>query len=113
LANNLHATRKASALQNKTASVTENSEKSPAISQQTQSVSENARELVQEFNLRELKVNLVKLSDKQVKKLTQKQSSDKFIDSKNHSHASPDVSDVETNQDATQLVISSDGKHMI
>jgi hypothetical protein len=111
LAHKLHTTRKDSALQNKTANVTENSEKSPAISQKTRSESENARDLVHKINLRELKVSLVKLSDRQVEKLTQKQSSDKFIDSEKHSLASPDVSDVETDQDITQLATSSDGKH--
>jgi hypothetical protein len=113
LAHKLHTTRKDSAFQNKTASVTENSERSPAISQQTRSESENARDLVHEFNLREVKVSLVKLSDRQVEKLTQKQSSDKFIDSEKHSLASPDVSDVETEQDITQLATSSDGKHQV
>jgi hypothetical protein len=110
LAHKLHTARKESELQNKTASVTENSERYPAISQQTRSESEIARDLVQEFNLRELKVHLVKLSDRQVEKLTrQKQSSDKFINSEKHS---PDVSDVETEQDVTQTT-SSEGKHQV
>jgi hypothetical protein len=92
-------------------SLAANQNKTAVSSQQTRSVSEKARDLVHEFNLRELKVCLVKLSDKQVEKLTQKQSSDKFINSEKHSLASQDVSDVETDQNITQLATSSEGKH--
>jgi hypothetical protein len=61
-----------------------------AISPQT------TRDLVLEFNLRELRVRLVKLSDSQIEKLTHIHSGDK-------SASSP----------ASQDVTSNDGKHVI
>jgi hypothetical protein len=63
-----------------------------AISQQTTS----ARDLVHEFNLRELRVRLVKLSDSQIEKLTHTHSGDKSASSL-----------------ASQDVTSSEGKHDI
>jgi hypothetical protein len=57
------------------------------------------RDLVLEFNLRELRVQLVKLSDSQIEKLTHTHSGDKSTSS----HASQDVDQ--------QQATSSDGKH--
>jgi hypothetical protein len=81
LAHKLHAAR--NVCQNKAA----------AISRQT------TRDLVHEFNLRELRVRLVKLSDSQIEKLTYTHSGDKSTSS----GASQDVDQ--------QQATSSDGKH--
>jgi hypothetical protein len=78
LAHKLHAAR--NVCQNKTA----------AILQQT------ARDIVLEFNLRELRVRLVKLSDSQIEKLKHTHSGDKSASSR-----------------ASQDVTSSEGKHDI
>ena len=83
LAHKLHAARNASARQNKAVTA--------AISRQTTS----ARDLVAKFNLRELRVRLVKLSDSVIEKLTHTHCRDIFISSGKHS----------------QDVTSSEGKH--
>jgi hypothetical protein len=82
LAHTLHAAR--NVCQNKAA----------AISRQT------TRDLVLEFNLRELRMRLVKLSDSQIEKLTHTHSGDKSTSSR----ASQDVDQ--------QQATSSEGKHI-
>jgi hypothetical protein len=91
---------------------------SDSSSQQTRSKSANLRQnvtctssdLVNELNPKELTASHVKLSDMQVQKRTKKQSSGKFTRLE-YSLASENVSDVETEQDITELAISSDGMY--
>jgi glutamyl-tRNA reductase len=134
LAHKLHTTRKASALQNKTASVTEASKestseyseisRSPAISQQTRSVSANASDtynpsdLVNKLNLKE--GDLDKLSDSLIEKLTHEITStlnntrDDLSSNKTGQLASfKSECEVKTDQDVTDIGFINDGKHII